>query len=1176
MNVRLALGTALAFGLALVAGRVLFNTAEEQKTAVPEVRPSVPKAAVVPAKKRNPVVAATSGATGKLDSHIVSREWKAAEGGVKNENAKMTHFISNVYTEGILHAAPMHKNATLQWRPLQKEVRAGLEIVSVVDKSTPVRGRVEANDEAPRMYFTGTYKNTDERMFIRPEGGMEHDILLSAAPTELDYAQDLAYSGRLHLSKGISIYHGKTKITEPYKTTEGLSFKNENGNTVFFLRPGYAWDAIITKPDGSLDKAKQSATEHNRRVVRCEYHIDFDESGPVLAVVTPGKWLKDPERAYPVTIDPNFGPFNLADDSPPQYVGVLGTDTLLPAYTTTQIIGPGDTGVCNRTLDDRSGGIIMPFAFTYYGTTYPAGTPFYVYENGYANFNGPIPCQSIFYPLGGCNDEANSDLGNQVSTAGPCTAAPGVEPFTMYPYWDDLVISGTQDSGVYAFVDGDAFTGNRRLVIEWHKMSFKGGDSSERISFNLILYECESRIQFIIGQPGETERRSATVGILGTLNPLTGGGYIQYEFKQGIFGPNDNPNDIIPLGTSLTFQRSRLANLVVVPVGATQGCIPFTVCFNATVTSPPRAACVESQPLPPTLGYVWTFDDNTFNFTGPDAPVTPGASASGQICHTYTTQDITQQQGASVSQIRKGQFNVTVAITDEFGATATVGPFLIQVCDPPDIIIGGTPQGGLVPLDVNFFANAIGTPETTYNLGTIPPVWTIEQLNQTDLAQAGTIVATISDGNAVADGKSRISYRFNNSGIYRVSVLYQGQDTLANLPAPGTGVIYIFVASQTDLVPDAMIITESSLRFNWVDKQDGPDPDGLPPNVGSAVPGAGLPDRPFTDTLTMKGFLNMPGVTLSSLAGKPVRVHLNGVNIVFNGILNADGTAIDGDASTGKTGTFQLSLPSGAFSLVMRDDLALRYGVAQTDSGKRLFPVAYRIDIPAVFPPAGFDNAIITYDYQAVPFQVGPPSKGLALGAYKFGAFTNDKAVTLGNTDGIVNTAPEKGKPGGQTLLVSGAFIVTDAKLKVKGNMVYADLGGYLSRFGGDDLQPKDDSDVRVGIGNFNEALNFTTTGGFKAKGKAPSQLFTFKRPKQLGKTGLASVQWKNRAGLFRIKTNGIPNEQIGLNTAAASQVLILQLQITPEASQEYLGNSRFEVFKQSATSFVRNKKGKK
>lgn len=1175
MKVRLALGTALAFGLALVAGRVLFNTAEDQKAATPVVA-SVPTAAPAPAKKRSPIIATTTGASGAPDSQIISRDLKSVEGGVKNENARMTHFISNVYTEGVLHAAPGHKNATLQWRPTQKEVRSGNEIVSVIDKSTPVRGNVEADGEAPRMYFTNTYKNTNERMFIRNDGGMEHDILLSAVPAELDYAQNLAYSGRLHLSNGISIYHGKNKITEPYKTTEGLSFKNENGNTVFFLRPGFAWDAEVTKPDGSLDKVKQGETEHNRRVVKVEYQIDFDESGPTLAIVTPGKWLKDPQRAYPVTIDPLFGPFNLADDTPPTYVGVLGTDTLLPAYNATAVITAATAGVCNRSLDDRSGSIIMPFAFTFYGTTYPAGTPFFVYENGYANFQAPIPCQSIFYPLGGCNDELNSPLARDLSTAGPCTAAPGLKDFTFYPYWDDLVITGTQDSGVYAFVDGDAFTGNRRLVIEWHKMSFKGGDSSERISFNLILYECESRFQFIIGQPGETDRRSSTVGFLGTLNPLTGGGYVQYEYKDGTVGAGSDPNDIIPLGTTLTFQRSRLANLVVVPVGATQGCIPFTVCFQATVTSPPRAACVESQPLPPTLGYVWNFDDNTFIFTGPDAPVTPGASNTGQICHTYTTQDITQQLGQSISQIRKGQFNVTVTITDEFGATSVVGPFLIQVCDPPDIIIGGTPQGGLAPLDVNFFANAIGTPETTYNLTTTPPVWTITQLNQTDLAQAGTVIATVSDANAVGTGISRISYRFNTPGIYRVSVLYQGQDTLANLPAPGTGVIYIFVASQTDLVPDAMIITESSIKFNWVDKQDGPDADGLPPNNNSIVPGQGLPDRPFTDTLTMKGYLNLPGVTLSSLAGKPISVRLNGVNIVFSGILNADGTAIDGDASTGKTGTFKLDLPSGAFSLVMRDDLALRYGVAQTDSGKRLFPVAYRIDIPTVFPPPAFDNAIITYDYQAVPFQAGPPPKGLALGTYKFGAYTNDKIVTLGTTDGIINTAPEFGKPGGQTLLVSGAFIVTDAKLKLKGNMVYADIGGYLSRFGGDDLQPRDDSDVFVAINGFREALNFTTTGGFKAKGKAPSQLFTFKRPKQLGKTGVASLQWKNRAGLFRIKTNGIPNEQVGLNTAAANQILNLQLQITPEATQEYLGYSRFEVFKQSATSFVRNKQSKK
>jgi hypothetical protein len=133
-----------------------------------------------------------------------------------------------------------------------------------------------------------------------------------------------------------------------------------------------------------------------------------------------------------------------------------------------------------------------------------------------------------------------------------------------------------------------------------------------------------------------------------------------------------------------------------------------------------------------------------------------------------------------------------------------------------------------------------------------------------------------------------------------------------------------------------------------------------------------------------------------------------------------------------------------------------------------------------------------------------------------------------------------------------------------------------LARYGGDSLQPKDSSDVLVRLGTFSEPLNFTTTGGFKAKGRAPSQTFSFKRPKTLGKTGIASFQYRNRVGYFTLKTNGIPVELTGLNPALDRQILDLGLTITPDAAQQYTGNSRFEVTKTKINEFSRKAKLKK
>jgi hypothetical protein len=165
------------------------------------------------------------------------------------------------------------------------------------------------------------------------------------------------------------------------------------------------------------------------------------------------------------------------------------------------------------------------------------------------------------------------------------------------------------------------------------------------------------------------------------------------------------------------------------------------------------------------------------------------------------------------------------------------------------------------------------------------------------------------------------------------------------------------------------------------------------------------------------------------------------------------------------------------------------------------------------------------------------------------------------------------GRTGGFTIIQSGVFLVTQAKIKLLGNNVFADMKGLLARYGGDALRPADSSDVVVSLGGYSETLNFTTSGGFKTSGRAPALTFSFKRNKTLGKTGIAQLSWQDRAGNFRIKTNAIPNELVGINPALPMQILQLGLIITPDGSQTYNGATRFQIVKKSATDFVRNPK---
>src|SRR5262249_29855283 len=158
----------------------------------------------------------------------------------------------------------------------------------------------------------------------RPDGGIEHDIVLEQAPQNLDGSGALVYTGLLQ-GTNLTLWDNGKQIKEHYVTSNAIQLKNKYGNTVFVLRKPFAFDATVTLADGRLDKRKQSGAEMQGCETACQYIVDFTADGVKLGVATPGKWLTNAKRAYPVTIDPNLGAFGLADGSPPVYIGALGT-----------------------------------------------------------------------------------------------------------------------------------------------------------------------------------------------------------------------------------------------------------------------------------------------------------------------------------------------------------------------------------------------------------------------------------------------------------------------------------------------------------------------------------------------------------------------------------------------------------------------------------------------------------------------------------------------------------------------------------------------------------------------------------------------------------------------------------------------------------------------------------
>jgi hypothetical protein len=1089
MNSRAAVKCVLAFCAALGLGRWMMQYMPAPRPAedwAQAVQPADLAAVVQPVAATSPEMERARATSFMYSQRTVDRDLKVVDGGVQNENIKMNHFMASNYAEGTLHKVNGSFGEMLRWLPQTQELRRGKEVVAVLGSVATSQARVEKIGSYSRVVYPATYPLTDERMYIRPDGGIEHDIVLEQPPEGVDPLTDLAYTGYLQLSNGLTLWDGKYQITGPYTTKNEVYVRNAMGNNVLVLRRPVAWDAAVTAADGSFDIEKQAKERFQPCEIGCEYQFAFDDSGVKLAIVTSGRWLTAPTRTYPVTIDPNTGPLGLADGDPALYMGAGGTDTIQPVH---------NGGVkmpivltCPFKPDDGYGIIPIPFPFTYYGLNCAL---LEVHINGFARFVTPTPpCPTLWPWPNICNfDTPNGPL--------PSTAQPNG---AIYPYWDDLRFGpgptppsgegamGDPGSGIYYTMDGSA--PNRRLVIEWYKMAFVGGQPTETITFNAILYECNFKIQFLLLQPDEDDMQSATIGI----EDFLGSRGIQYDYNSRSVGqPPLTP------GTSVIFTPVQSAGLTVTPL-LSAGCIPHNVCFQAQLNSLP-SNCGLPPDTPTSYSFRWIFGDGTEAFTP-------------TVCHTFVT---------------PGFYNVLLQIRNDLGVQSSGPVIQVRVCDVPAVIIGATPQGGPAPLIVQFEAR---TPDNPNLAVSGQASWIIDLLGLNNEPGVFQTIATMS-GN-------QVSYRFDVPGTYRVTGTFAGTDLLTGLPTAGVGTVFIFVTDPSRLIEDDIMITESKITIDWKGKIPAQTPQAIPPN-------------PNNDTIFLKGIISLPGITQSDLIGRRVRVALNGIYVIFESILDANGNATQGDPATGRTGTFSIKMPSGDFTCTAKGNLYGYLGLTNATE-RRMIAEQFRIEIEGLFPIHSL-GPILTYDYSSVAYQK-------AHGTYKFGRFAN-----FGKLPG---TAQGTGVQGGLETLLSGGFQVTKAKIKLAGNSVYADLQGLLARSGGDSLLPADNSDVVVSLGNFSEALNFTTTPTFKTSGKPPTLKFTFKRSGGLGSTGIANFQWTDRAGTFKLKTFALPNELVGINPALAIQTTTLGLTVTPESNAVFSGLTRFQLNKKSETQFVR------
>jgi hypothetical protein len=125
--------------------------------------------------------------------------------------------------------------------------------------------------------------------------------------------------------------------------------------------------------------------------------------------------------------------------------------------------------------DDADGTVTLPFAITYFGTSYTSAT---VHTNGWMSFVLPSGTYAAYssssFPL------METDSSSGTSMYG-----------TICPYWDDLMVTGS--ATIKSWTVGT--TPNRRFVISWEGVTDYNTQTAS-CSFQVKLYESSNSIEF--------------------------------------------------------------------------------------------------------------------------------------------------------------------------------------------------------------------------------------------------------------------------------------------------------------------------------------------------------------------------------------------------------------------------------------------------------------------------------------------------------------------------------------------------------------------------------------------------------------------------------------------------------------------------------------------------------
>jgi len=226
--------------------------------------------------------------------------------------------------------------------------------------------------------------------------GIDHDIILNEKPSLLDDAPEnsvVAFREFIRLPQGWKIVtKNELKGTDYNNVAEddGLAVIDNQGNLIIEFRTPYIYEKNERIMPLYDSKAGKTIEEHYTSDTKGFYRIEADDGGYYIETCVQASWLNDPDRKYPVVIDPTtcypaaLNRTGWNESSAVCYTGLLSSGDYLfwvsnyagcAPYTSTPANSKGFMYFNTASIAD--GSTISNIDLSYYVYGKSAGTPWY-------------------------------------------------------------------------------------------------------------------------------------------------------------------------------------------------------------------------------------------------------------------------------------------------------------------------------------------------------------------------------------------------------------------------------------------------------------------------------------------------------------------------------------------------------------------------------------------------------------------------------------------------------------------------------------------------------------------------------------------------------------------------------------------------------------------------------